>query len=103
MKNNNIYILVILVLGLVLYYFITNKEGVYFSTGVYYNGHNMAYYPEYTINQCQQACNIRQDCKGFTTSVVDTGTTEGKGHCWLKRHIFGNPVKSNDLFTLQKY
>uniref|UniRef100_A0A6C0D1S0 Apple domain-containing protein n=1 Tax=viral metagenome TaxID=1070528 RepID=A0A6C0D1S0_9ZZZZ len=101
--NPGVYFLVILVLSLVLFYFIKNKEGLWYPTSTDYPGNDISSYSNLTVKQCMDTCNITPNCKGIVTNVIDRSTTEGVGNCWLKSD-FKNAVSVNyDRYAMQKY
>jgi len=101
--NPSIYFLVILVLALVLFYFIKNKEGLWYPTSTDYPGNDIKAFSNFTVKECMDTCKITPNCKGILTDVIDLSTTEGRGTCWLKSNFSNPTIINRGLYALQNY
>jgi hypothetical protein len=101
--NPGVYFLVILVLALVLFYFIKNKEGLWYPTSTDYPGNDIKTYSNFTIKQCMDTCDITPNCNGIMTDVIDRSSTEGVGTCWLKSDLKNPTIINRGLYAMRKY
>jgi len=101
--NPGVYFLVILVLALVLFYFIKNKEGLWYPTSTDFPGNDLVVYGNFSVKQCMDTCKSTPNCKGIMTDVIDLSTTEGRGTCWLKSNFSNPTIIDRPLFAMQNY